>query len=344
MTSKHKSIILLVSLVFCSACLNFSSTYQSLCQQTHHDLVNNAYGKLLWSIQDIYTFDTGNGPLLAASSGKLFVVANTASFPGPNLLSYDTVTGNFLWHRSVDLPMLLAVNDGKIYQGRNDVLDVLDGLKGNLLEEIPLPQAGEIVSLYQIGDKFYIYGSSGRFIVFDNSVKKIVMTTEPNFIEQTLLTDDDITYSHTVNRLVAFNGKTSTMVWQTEIDGSFSDAVFQNDMIFLSVGSPIYTSSIYAINRSTGAVVWKKDINVISNIEPQNSELYVLTLDGYLTVLDQQTGQEVNKMQFTAVPFLLNDSQTTSGGYYISADIENKIIVASLGDSCQLMAIKLQNQ
>ena len=345
MTSKYKLAVLLISFVLFSACLPFSGLTQINCQKIRHNLMSNPYGTLLWSVQDIYAFSIYDGRVLAAGPGRLFVAANTPSYPGPNLLSYDTLTGNLLWHQPVDLPIFLFVTDGKLYQAQNDEIGVFDSVTGSSLEKFSVPKVGIIDSLYQIGDKFYMYSSSGRFIVFDVNTKKIVSITEPNFVEQTLLINDNITYSHKGNKILAYNGSTGTVVWQVEINEPFTDPVFQNDLIFIRTGSSIYTSGISAINRSTGAVVWNKDLNVIiSNVVAQNSELYFLTVDGFLIILDQQTGQEIGRMQFTAAPFLLPDTQTTIGGYYVSADIANKIIITSLGDSCQLIAVKLQDK
>ena len=345
MTLKHGLPILLGSLVLCAACLPFPNLHPMLCLKINHDLISNPYGEQLWSVQDIYAYGPYDGTLLASGPGRLFVVANSPSYPGPHLLSYDTLTGSLLSQRLVDLPILLFLSDGKLYVGQHDEIGVFDSMTGSLLEEFSIPKAGIIESLYQRGDKFYIYGNTGRFIVFDTSVMKTVTTTEPNFLEHVFLIDDNITYSHKGNELIAFNGSSGAVVWQAEMNEPFTDPVFQNDMIFIRTGSSIYTSGISAINRSTGVVVWKKDLNIIiSNVVAQNSELYFLTVDGFLIVLDQQTGQEIGKMQFTSAPFLLNDTQYAIGGYYVSADTDNKIIIVSLGDSCQLFGVKLQKE
>lgn len=233
--------------------------------------------------------------------------------------------------------------DRKERTGQNNKLSLFAYSTGNLIEEIPVPQVGIIESFYQRDGKDYLYGSSGRFIIFDASAKKVVTSTDPNFEEHIFLIDNNVSYSHKGNSLIAFNLGTNTIAWQVEIDEPFANPLFGEGMIFIRTGNPIYSGNIYAINESTGAVVWKKEVGIISNIEAQNSKLYFLTVDGFLNILDQQSGQVIARIQFTAAPFLISSSQSAIGGYYVSVDADNKIIIVAVGDSCQLMALKLES-
>jgi outer membrane protein assembly factor BamB len=102
--------------------------------------------------------------------------------------------------------------------------------------------------------------------------------------------------------------------------------------------------SIASLDKKTGNLLWKADAHPISNIASSKSHIYFLTNDGYLKVLDLNSGQEVTKFELSPGSFELNNSPSGNiiGAYNLWVDSQNDIIVVSFGDSCQLMGIKLQ--
>ena len=85
---------------------------------------------------------------------------------------------------------------------------------------------------------------------------------------------------------------------------------------------------------------------MISNVATDESHLYFFTNDGYLTILDINTGQRIERLEFSSASYELNSppSGNIIGAYNLWVDSQNDIVVVSFGDSCQLMALKIQNK
>jgi len=106
------------------------------------------------------------------------------------------------------------------------------------------------------------------------------------------------------------------------------------------------TGNIYSLDKENGDLIWKLDTNIISNITTDTSRLYFLTMDGYLKVLNINNGQELQKFEISSTPFSnnLSDSNIAVGVFNIWIDSQNKTAIFSLGDSCQLIGIKLKDR
>jgi len=155
---------------------------------------------------------------------------------------------------------------------------------------------------------------------------------------------DDITYAGNDSGILALETKTGNLIWQTNIEGAYyTGPYFLEDNIYLRTGSSVIPGSVYAIDKISGEILWKNDANAISNLCSLGNNLYFLTLDGYLMVLDRETGLEVAKLEFSPHPFILPTPEWRLGGYYVTSDPTNNIIAVSLGDSYQLFALKINN-
>ena len=113
-------------------------------------------------------------------------------------------------------------------------------------------------------------------------------------------------------------------------------------MLTMSYGD-LFISNLYALNKKTGEVLWKKDFQIISNIEVKDNRIYFITLNGYLVVLDQKNGTEMVSINLSPEPFILPYSNVDGviGAYSVVADPKNNVVVVSLGDSCQLLALQI---
>lgn len=73
-------------------------------------------------------------------------------------------------------------------------------------------------------------------------------------------------------------------------------------------------------------------------------QLYLLSEKGYLISVDEISGQENWRVEFSNAPFVVSTVTQNVGGYGLWFDTQNKIAVVALGDSCQLIAIGEYNQ
>lgn len=102
---------------------------------------------------------------------------------------------------------------------------------------------------------------------------------------------------------------------------------------------------ICAVDISTGQLLWRSDLGVISNVVVSDKAVFVLVESGNLLALNPITGQEIPalRISFENKPFILYSTRTSAGGYFLAYDNENHILFVALGDSRQLFAFKLND-
>jgi DNA-binding beta-propeller fold protein YncE len=101
--------------------------------------------------------------------------------------------------------------------------------------------------------------------------------------------------------------------------------------------------SLYAIDSASGAVLWKTDGNIISNIaySSAKSMVYALSRNGQLLAIDQNSGQQLVLAEFSSVPFILNGEQI-AGGYELAFDDSTQVLYVLLGDSRQIFTFHIR--
>ncbi len=130
---------------------------------------------------------------------------------------------------------------------------------------------------------------------------------------------------------------TQKVLWKYSIVIS-TNPLFADNVIIV----PTLDDNIYMLNKVTGKLIAKVFAQPISNVAQDATRIYFLTKDGALEVVDKMSGQEVQQISLSAAPFLLSTPEKTLGSYDLWIDPQNEIVVASLGDSCQLLALKME--
>jgi outer membrane protein assembly factor BamB len=212
---------------------------------------------------------------------------------------------------------------------------------GDSIWEADTPFAGKFITITFLNEKIFLYSSNNSFFILD-STGRVLKSTDPYYFPMPYIVGDDVTYAGD-NGIVALETQTGNIIWRAKIEGSYSEPYFLEDNIYLRTGDSVMPGSVYAIDKSNGKILWRNDAKVISNLCSLGENLYFLTLDGYLMVVDRQTGSEVEKLEFSPHPFVLPTAEWRLGGYYVASDPTNNIIAVSLGDSYQLFALKINN-
>ena len=331
------SIYFLFSILSCSI---FSAVDHKDCYQSDRQLLDSEYGELTLSISHAKVPHSGGNPMLAIASDTLLVAANISTFTR-GIKAYD-LRGKYVWDWSSATPLILVADQNNVFEGDFEKITILNAESGNLVDEIPLPGIGNITSFYHTGDNIFVSGSSGRFAIYNFS-SKVMAISQPDFTKRMLMKEDNILYWMGGGKVFAEEANTGNVIWATEINESLSNPVFTEGSIFIRTGDILLGGNLYAINRTNGNIEWKKNLHIISNVDVTDFGVYFLTMDGYLIVLDPQTGEEVAKLEFNSRPFALNyNSPELIGGYFVDANPEKGMIAASLGDSCQIMVIKIK--
>ncbi|MFH2102597.1 MAG: PQQ-binding-like beta-propeller repeat protein [Chloroflexota bacterium] len=276
--------------------------------------------------------------MLAAKSGVVCFIGamnNNAPF---SLICLNGHSGDFLWQKYSSSLGDILIEDG-VYVTRSGMAGVARyGLDGSLSWSRPIRGPG-IIYMFFVDEQLQVFTALDKLISIDphngetlfefsNGHAVFIYTQDRYYVED--------------NGLQVIDSRTNTILWHRDLDDTLTLApLFLDDRIYLRTGRTM--GSIYAIDRTSGEVLWKTDDNIISNMAYSPSDLLVfcLTRDGYLLAIDRDSGQEFVLGEFSSVPFIINGEDDV-GGYELAFDDSTNMLFVLLGDSRQLFAFQMK--
>lgn len=299
----------------------------------------------IWSLTNIYTKQDDFMPMMVASAGKVVVIGSMSYDEETRLLCLDGTSGNVIWGRIEPrqgergyISSIAAAPDG-LYAGFGGVPSIkkLDLSTGDVLWSQSVSGRG-LLYKFVIGNELQVSTTPEWFSklnVEDGEVIEKIQGREI-YISTSKITVTPIL----MNELQAEETDTGKQIWRISLDRELRMApLFTEDIIYLRSGGTMGNS--YAVQSSTGKILWKTDDNVISNIAVSSAKkhAYVLTRDGKLLGIDIDTGVSTTLIEFSNGPFTLNGEDIV-GGYELAYDPTTGFLFILLGDSRQLFAFK----
>ena len=313
------------------------------CKVSNRNIPETPEFKYLWSESNIsVVYSDQLDPSLVGLNSTVFAVIHRNNYFSSQIIALDTQSGKMKWQRDVTLPVTIVANDPSLYMGIYDHIQEYDPQTGNLVRATNFPNIGNIYNLFVNNQNLYALSSSGRWLIF-NLEDQTSDLSEPFLPYTPLIIDNGILYLDDSKGLKATKIESGETLWMHPIDEAINlHPLFIDNMIIILSE----TGNIYSLDKGTGNLIWKLNANVISNIAADTSQLYFLTADGYLKVLNISGGQELQKLKISSTSFSINSSSSNIavGVYNIWVDPLNQTVIFSLGDSCQLMALKIENQ
>jgi len=299
----------------------------------------------IWSLTNVYTEQNDFMPKMVASSGKVLFVGSMSNDDEERLICLDGSSGKVAWER-VDprhdelgyLSAISAVPVG-LYAGYGGVPSVkkLNLSTGDVLWSQSLSGRG-LLYLFVIGNEVHISTTPEWFSKINAESGEVIEKVDGREI---YISTSNITVSPILmNELQAEETATEKLIWRVSLDRELRMApLFTEDVIYLRSGRTM--GSLYAVQLSTGNILWKTDNIVISNItiSPSKKLAYVLTRDGKLLGIDMDSGVITTLIEFSNGPFALNGEDIV-GGYELAYDQTTRSLFILLGDSRQLFAFK----
>lgn len=345
---KNKSFLLFLTLIaICSLGLAECNTYFEpwTTPASYHLPSKISSLSEIWSLSNIYTEQDDFNPMMVASTGKVLFVGSMSNDEGTRLLCLDGVSGKVSWER-VDPRYeergrlrVISATHGELYAGYSGVPSVkkLDLSTGDVLWSIPLSGRG-FVYLFVIGNEVHISTTPEWYSKINAERGELIEKVHGREI---YISTSNITIAPILmNELQAEDAATGKLIWRVGLDLELRMApLFMEDVIYLRSGRTM--GSIYAVQRSTGKILWKTDDIVISNItiSPAKKLAYALTRDGNLLGIDIDSGVTTTLIEFSNGPFVLNGKDIV-GGYELAYDQTTRSLFILLGDSRQLFAFR----
>lgn len=331
-----KRIVLLTLLFLLPSCTAMDREPNSTVQ---HVFVESSFADLIWKKEHIMAFIDLGAPTLTAAPNRIIVLG----IQPKKLYAFDSLTGKLTWEKPGSSPNILAAYNSIIYLADLNKFEAYNTQDGTKLFEVLLPYSGLFTSINFDKDNIFMHSANGSFYMLDMN-GNIIKSTGPNTYPMPYIVNN-ITYADNTTGLIATDTQTGDLLWEANIpdENFYTGLYFSEDSIYIRAGNSTVPGNVYAIDRHNGTIRWEHDVDAISNVSLLGENIYFLTQEGYLMVLDQRTGLEMAKLEFSPRPFILPTAEWRLGGYYVASDPSNNVIAVSLGDSYQLFALKINN-
>jgi outer membrane protein assembly factor BamB len=334
----HKLIIMLsmAALIYSCSPINREQENQNV---SHILSPNSSRGyEVVWEKTEIKMADNRHGPMIVTTPNILVLEGKLSSNSEYALFGFNTLDGRQLWQQDVvSSPAQLYVSGLILYRGTGGKghIQAYDIENGDLYWETSLPGAHSIVDLYKVNNLLFANTNDDAFFVLseDGLITNSRQTSDRIFFETA-----QTTYLGKSNAIQAKDKTSGLIQWHVDLANMFEfSPVFEENTIYLRT-SGVPNNFIYSIDQTTGTINWQIKTNALSNLYKLGPVIYYLTVDGRLNLLDSSNGKQLESIEFSP-PFELN-GYGYIGGYYVTADPTNNVIVVSFGDSNQLLGIK----
>ena len=336
---KKQRLVVLITIftVVIGACAVTGYKNQA-CKFTDHIPRENSYFRLIWSRPNIFVYNNPFGPSISGVDSSIFVLTQDLNFSSSKILAYDTQHGDMIWQKDITLPTDIVADDSHLFMGTYAKIQEYEPETGRLIKEVEFPNVGFVYNMYISDQKLYAYTKSGRSLTY-NFIEGSSSLSEPFLSSVPFANENGILYLYDATGFSAVDPERQLTIWEHSINETTNAHPILADSVLVILTR---AGNIYSLNRKTGKLIWELNADAISNIALDASHLYFLARNGYLVVLEQNNGREIQRLEFSPAPFIVNNpsSDTSIGAYNIWVDSHNNIIIVSLGDSCQLMALK----
>lgn len=301
----------------------------------------------IWSRSGIYVGPGDFNPMMVAGDGKVIF---SGAMPSSGAMSIivseiyclDEQNGQVLWDKYYQwsASALVAASD-VIYVGHGGVPQVTkyDISTGNVLWSRDLEGRG-LFSLYIIGDELQVSTDSYIHTILDLTTGKIIHRYKKLWgANDVYIITPEVTF---VRSIEAIKTSTGERIWyHYDLDNELTMApIFLDNMILLRTNRTM--GSIYALDRATGAILWKSEEDIVSSIaySYSNAKIYALTKNGQLLSINREDGKYVVLSEISSTPFIVS-GEGQVGSYEVAFDDGTQMLYIILGDSRQLFAFKI---
>jgi len=308
---KSKFVLLVSSLLLLAACSSISDIKTDISERVFgrepadppeqlSEIKETASAKILWQFK---LAGAGNSDFIpAVEAGFAYVASNDGM-----LYKLDAVTGKEIWHADAGEKFTggVGVGGSLVFAGtQKGVLYAYD-LSGKLLwksrlssEILSAPKYFDGLVVVRTGDS-RIYGinanDGSRKWVYDRTTPALTLRSSAGVV-----VDGGAVYAGFAGgKLVSIRADNGKMMWEasvaqpkgvTEIEriADITSLPFVDGPLVYAVA---YQGRIAAVDRSTGRVIWNRDISSLSGLNAEDARIFVSHTLGSVYALDYSTGK-----------------------------------------------------
>lgn len=331
---RYLFIIPLIFTLLLASCIGFNNdrTVSNRLLETNDEF------DVIWDVTG-FNMHASNRRSMIVNSPDMFIVEGWNNQRSLSLFALDSISGEILWQTPFNsyMPGDMVSQDAVVYRGTSGAANVqsYDAENGKLIWKTNLPLAHSTSEIYFANNKIYVFTSDNMFFTL-NEQGEILNSRHETFT--TYVEIGNILYFEENISLKAVDSITREEIWRVKTDDRFTHSpIFSDGAIFLRTWA--VPSYIYSIDQKTGTINWKVSQNVLSNLAVSDDRIYFISFDGYLVILDRDSGNELGKAKFSS----LFDLTQGTDGYFISVDSTNNVLAVSFADNSQILGLKILN-
>ena len=217
------------------------------------------------------------------------------------IYAYNYITKQILWAKNFKTPFrsnIKLIQNNLVTSNQNNVLFIIDKLKGNLVKQVP----------------------SERTII-NNSFKNNIA-----------LGDKEILYLNTYGSLYSIENKNFKLKWFINLNNSFDSGLnnlfFGTNLVYFK--NKIFVSSndsFYILDSKTGANLHKKNFSSFLRPILNNNYIFFITKNNFLLAIDVQSGDIIYSYNIAQKISKFNNSKNIKINIKNFFLINNKIII-----------------
>jgi len=300
-----------------SGCGYVSETFWKPTELVHQITYSNLL-EMIWVRPDVY-IENWVGLGLASSDDRVYILGSTSIEESSSVNALDSVTSDLVWKTEPRPVSTLFADRGGVYVG--------EGGGGGIITKYD-PSVGKV----QWSRVFSNSSGTKNLVVYENQLHAYLA---PDLYRVLRTSNGKTLFSLSLTQPPFFESRLCGNVYQTP--------VYTVDTIYYRTGLSLEAGHICALDISTGELRWKTELSVISNLVVGKDTVFVLVESGELIALNPMTGEKLPNLyvSFDNQPFILYNTRTEVGSYFVAYDHKNNILLAYLGDSRQLFAFQV---
>jgi outer membrane protein assembly factor BamB len=294
----------------------------------------------LWTVDRLYATSNFGNPEICATHSGVALSGSWGSSLHDGVLLLDAASGEPVWTESGLVSWHIACSPDAVFLGGNYSVWRRNSDTGRAEWHRGVRVPGDIIHLHLADGAVYIWTRPhDATTIFDAITGETLPLPPVNDGRQLLLVRGDAAYAGYGSLSFYYQGADQPQ-WRAVLSASiYETPTFTDSIIYARSGE--HLGRVYALEGSSGEVLWSTDANIRSNLVVTSQALYVLTDRGELQSLDPVSGESTTLTIFQ--PGNLSTGLDT-GGYYIALSDETSTLYVYLGLTYELMAFHLRSR
>ena len=270
-----------------------------------------------WSLTGILIPPGRSHVPLATADDLVILYSVDGSGENPTLQAIDVLSAEVVWSRPFRSLSALYADPGGVYVGQAG--------GGATVTKLALRSGAK-----QWSRNHWTSSGVDYLLVFKDALQVYLVPTKHIIVDV-----------RNGDRLSPFGAESPPRFATAYCGQVWQPPVYLDDLVYLRAGGGVGVGEVCAVDLTTGQLLWRSELSVLSNIITIGGTPVVLLDNGDLVALDPDAGIVQSRLaSFDGSPIQTYEPSGATGNFLLAYNIPNETILVYLGDSHQLFAFQ----